>query len=78
MTVAQQKKRSLRELRERAKPAIKEKKLVMIAQYSTPSAAYDLTILNNANEELAQACRWLAMIRRDYGAEAFKEATQAE
>lgn len=78
MTVSQQK-RPLVELKLRAKPVIDNPKLVMIARLAvSPSAAYNLALINTGDQELAQACRWLAMIKRDHGETIFDETVQEQ
>lgn len=67
--------RSLDELKARARPALQNEALVKIAAKSTPNGSYFAAKKRFKDEELAKACRWLAMIRRDYGRKAFLEFT---
>lgn len=63
--------RSLEELKARAEQALERKDLVEIAAKHSPSASHLVAMKRTKDENLAKACRWLAVIRRDYGEEAF-------
>ncbi len=72
-------KHDVEELAQRARRLFNEKdaelqeKLITLAREETPSGAYQesLGIINN--QHLAKAVRFLAIIKRDYGAEAQEE-----
>jgi hypothetical protein len=79
-------KRPLDELEIRVMPLSRipqelREKCVEIARAKSPSAAFDLgyqaAFLAGLNQrealEIAKATRWLSVIRRDYGAEAFEK-----
>lgn len=69
---------SLEKLKEWARPALRYKKLIEIAR-TAPSAkqaknqALKFTKSRKLDEEVAKTCRWLMIIRRDYGPEVQKE-----
>ena len=65
--------RSLEELKVRSALARDNPELVRIAAGSSPTAAFQLALAKTRDYELAKSCRWLAVIRRDYGEEVFKE-----
>lgn len=71
------KKRPLRELQARSKLALRED-LIEIARTNSPSVSYDLALAETNNLKIAQATRWLAILRRDYGKTEFLAFTQAE
>ncbi len=62
-------KKSLAFLRAKSKRALANPELVSFALMApSPSAAYDLSIkYKDHKQDLAESCRYLAMIRRDYG-----------
>lgn len=68
-------KRSLSDLKIRAKPAISDERLIEIAAEKSPDASYTLALKETGNEEKAKACRFLAIARRDYGEEGFLKIT---
>lgn len=69
---------SLEKLKEWAEPALRYKELIVIAR-SAPSAkqaknqALEFARNQGLGEEVAKACRWLIIIRRDYGQKAQEE-----
>ena len=63
--------RSLEELKARAEPALHRKDLVEIAAKHSPSASHLVAMKRTQDERLAKACRWLSVIRRDYGEKTF-------
>lgn len=67
-------KKTLIDLQGRAQLALKQKELTEIAQRFTPTEAYTRAITSHYNEELARSCRFLAIIRRDYGIDGFKKS----
>lgn len=69
--------RPLLELQMRAKPALRGD-LIEIARTNSPSVSYDLAFAQTQQKSVAQATRWLAMLRRDYGETEFLAYTQAE
>lgn len=88
----QEKKRSLRFLKSKSATVLdisteSRQKFIEIATNNTPSQAYELTVayvrsktsseeLFYAPEDYAKSCRFLAVIRRDYGEDAFTQVTQ--
>lgn len=64
-------KRSLETLRYWATKVLQHPDLIDIARAHTPNASYNLAIQKGKPEKIARAARWLSMIRRDYGQEAF-------
>lgn len=69
---------SLEKLKDWARPALRYEELVEIAR-TAPSAkqaknqALEFTENRGLEEEIAKACRWLMIIRRDYGQEVQEE-----
>ncbi|MFA4872207.1 MAG: VIT domain-containing protein, partial [Patescibacteria group bacterium] len=63
-------------LRARFQPALKSEHRELLAQIAksapSPNAAYDQAYLETGDIELARACRWLAVTKRDHGTEALK------
>ena len=67
-------KRTLEELKLIAKPCLQYPELVAIARVaSSPNAAYDLALRETGNQAKAKLCRWLNMIKRDYGKEVLEK-----
>jgi len=63
-------KRTLTELKIMAQPALDSPELVKIARDSrSPSCAYRLALKATGNKAKAKLCRWLSMIKREYGEE---------
>lgn len=87
----QEVKRSLSELQARALKGFEKvggnnlEYLIDIASNRSPSAVYGLSAMRLTNcgyttaeaDEIAKAVRWLAMIRRDHGEEAFQETLKS-
>lgn len=63
--------RTLIDLQTRAAPALHNPVLVEIARLHKPTPSYDLAMTAYNDAALAKATRWLAMIRRDHGEQAF-------
>jgi len=66
--------RTLPWLRARSKLAFESSfssQLVNLAKMHSPSGAYDEAYVRTGDMYLAKACRWLSMIQRDHGEEAF-------
>lgn len=64
--------RTLEELQQRAQDAIRHSLLVALAKTSaSPNAAHDLALEKQFSPRQAKSCRFLSMIKRDYGQEAF-------
>jgi len=82
--------RSLEELRIRATEPLKSvgkrlrSRCVEIARTKSPSAAFDLSLQaarmvgceQQKADNVAKATRWLAIIRRDYGQDAFDKTVE--
>lgn len=69
------KKLSLRELEARSAICGYYPALIEIARESkSPTTAYELSIKNHYGEDSAKACRYLAIIKRDYGKDIFEES----
>jgi Ca-activated chloride channel family protein len=65
-------KRPLEELQAWARLAAEDELLVGIAgSANSPTNAHELAYIETGDAEKAKSCRWLAMIKRDYGKEAF-------
>lgn len=64
--------KTLDELQELAKPALRHAELVRLATVNTPNKAYDKALHNRWPRRQAIACRFLAIVRRDYGQGAFE------
>ncbi len=65
--------KTLSELQERSKTALQYEELVGFAQKLSPTSAYDAAKAEQYSDALAQSCRFLAMLRRDCGDEAFTQ-----
>lgn len=73
------KKRPLAELKDKAFQALVHPDAVWVVRNSsTPTAAHDMARNEFRDADLAKACRFAAMIRRDYGDEAFETAVWQE
>lgn len=63
-------------LKERAKLALDDDRLIAIASRKSGNAAKKIALEHNYDEDRAQSCRFLAIIWRDHGESAFKWAVQ--
>ena len=75
------KKRGLQELKARASPIFERndrESLVAIAAESSPNASSDLALALTKDQSVAKACRWLAVIRRDFGEPVFQDFVKTE
>lgn len=68
-------KHTLEELRARSQSIIVNPELVEIAMKHSPSATYKLALAKTGSVRKAKAIRFLAILLRDYGHEAFVETT---
>jgi hypothetical protein len=65
--------RSVEEIKVRCKSVLGDQQVVhLVKESSSPSAAYEMVLVETGNVEKAKAGRWLAVLRRDYP-EAFNE-----
>ncbi|MEK7082808.1 MAG: hypothetical protein AAB972_01440 [Patescibacteria group bacterium] len=69
-------KHSLEELRARSRSVVDNSELVEAARTQSPSATYKLALAKTGSARKAKATRFLAMLLRDYGNEAFNETTK--
>lgn len=69
-------KHTFEELRARSRSVVGMSELVEAAKTQSPSAAYKLTLAKTGSVRKAKATRFLAMLIRDYGNEAFVEVTK--
>ena len=61
--------RSREEVEMRCRPVLNRPDIILLVDRSnSPTAAYDMVIGANGNEETAKAARWLGILRRDYAA----------
>ena len=66
---------TLEELRARSRSAVSNPEFVRIAMGQSPSATYKLALAKTGSVRKAKATRFLAILLRDYGNEAFIKAT---
>jgi hypothetical protein len=71
--VSEKNQRQLDELKARAQPALKDPNLVAIASTFKPNSSYKSALEATGDPTLAKACRWLSIIYRDHGEDAFQE-----
>lgn len=57
----------LNELRDKSHLALTQKELIELAKSFSPTEAYSRAVALYYSEELARSCRFVAIIRRDYG-----------
>lgn len=69
-----QSKKPLETLIIRSTLAQEDDKLIHLARKNSPSSAYQLAVLDGYTVDEAKACRYLAMILRDYGKREFEKA----
>lgn len=66
--MSKRQKKNLDQLKTRARLALDSPALVEIASSAnSPNGAYELAFLETGSVKQAQSCRFLAMIKRDYG-----------
>jgi hypothetical protein len=70
--------KSLQQLQNQAQLALSHQELVEVAENFSPTAAYDRTLALHYSEEIAQSCRFLAIIRRDHGIDAMKKSVTSK
>lgn len=66
--------RNVEDLRDKARLASRVSRLVRIASTRRPSGAYEQAKAEQYTDAEAQSCRFLAIIRRDYGQEVFDKS----
>lgn len=69
--------RPLEELLERSSLALANNNLVDLASKLSPTAAYEAAYSQQFKDEQVISCRYLAILRRDYGEDAFASATNS-
>ncbi len=65
--------RSAEEIKARCSSILNDRELVvLVAESSSPSAAYEMVFAETKDISKAKAGRWLAVLRRDYSCEYYK------
>lgn len=70
--------RTLSDLQSRAGLALAHDELVEVAKTLSPSAAYEQALALRFNEAAAKSCRFLAIIRRDYGNDGIQRSAESK